>query len=122
MRHTHANLIHQWAEGAVGQYYLASNRTWVDFEPWQYGISRIKPGTENGGLPPGAIFVVDNPIAAAPKPQRTQLTVLEQFAMAAMQGLVSAWGQHDVTDFDEIASDSFNIAKAMIKASVVSDE
>lgn len=41
----------------------------------------------------------------------------DEFAGKAMQGIMSSWGQHDVTDFEEIASDSKNLANAMLKAS-----
>lgn len=39
----------------------------------------------------------------------------DKFAIAALQGLIASWGAHDVTDFHEIATDSYNIANAMLK-------
>ena len=42
------------------------------------------------------------------------LTKLEHFAGLAMQGLMASYGQHDVTDYDEIASDSVMAAKALL--------
>lgn len=44
----------------------------------------------------------------------TGLTKREQFAMAAMQGLLSSFGQHDVTDYGEIASDSVMAADTLL--------
>jgi hypothetical protein len=44
------------------------------------------------------------------------MTLRDYFAAKALQGLVSAWGGHDVTDFDELASDAYNMADAMLKA------
>ena len=38
----------------------------------------------------------------------------DQFAIAAMQGLVASWGAHDVTEFHEIADDAYNLANAML--------
>lgn len=43
------------------------------------------------------------------------LTKREHFAAMFMQGLISAWGQHDVTDFGEIASDAVMAADALLK-------
>jgi hypothetical protein len=45
-------------------------------------------------------------------PNRTR----DFFAAAALQGLLAAWGQHDVTDFREIAIDAYGFADAMLKA------
>lgn len=45
------------------------------------------------------------------------LTKREYFAAMAMQGMISAWGQHDVTSFLEIAQDAFKLADVMIKES-----
>jgi len=44
------------------------------------------------------------------------MTKREAFAMAAMQGLLSSWGEHDVSSFFEIASDSLNAADALLQA------
>lgn len=43
------------------------------------------------------------------------ITKREHFAAMFMQGLISAWGQHDVTDFGEIASDAVMAADALLK-------
>lgn len=43
------------------------------------------------------------------------LTKREQFAMAAFQGLLASWGQHDVTDYKEIAEDAVNAADTLIR-------
>ena len=42
------------------------------------------------------------------------LSKREQFAAMAMQGLISSWGAHDVTDCDEIASDAVMMADALL--------
>ena len=42
-------------------------------------------------------------------------TLRDEFAMAAMQGLIAAWGAHDVTDFNEISCDAYKLADAMLK-------
>ena len=42
------------------------------------------------------------------------LTKREYFAAMAMQGLIASWGQHDVTDFGEIASDAVLAADALL--------
>ena len=47
-------------------------------------------------------------------PQCQGLTKREQFAAMAMQGLISSWGAHDVTDCDEIASDAVMMADALL--------
>ena len=44
-----------------------------------------------------------------------QPTLRDMFALGAMQGLMAAWGAHDVTDFDEISCDAYNLADAMLK-------
>lgn len=44
----------------------------------------------------------------------TGLTKREMMAMHMMQGLVSAWGQHDVTSADELASDAVMMADALL--------
>jgi len=38
------------------------------------------------------------------------------FAASALQGLMASWGMHDVSDFEDIASDSYRLADAMLKA------
>lgn len=50
------------------------------------------------------------------------LTKLEHFAGLAMQGLLSSWGNHDVTDYDEIASDAVMAAKALLTQLEKGDE
>ena len=47
--------------------------------------------------------------------QHYGLNKLEHFAGLAMQGLLSSLGQHDVTYYDEIASDAVMAAKALLK-------
>jgi hypothetical protein len=44
----------------------------------------------------------------------TGLTKREMMAMHMMQGLVSAWGQHDVTSSDELASDAVMMADSLL--------
>jgi len=44
------------------------------------------------------------------------LTKREYFAAMAMQGLLASWGEHDVTDFAEIASDSVKAADSLLAA------
>ena len=44
------------------------------------------------------------------------LTKREHFAVMAMQGLLSSIGQHDVTDYDEMASDAVMASNALLKA------
>lgn len=43
------------------------------------------------------------------------LTIREYFSAMFMQGLLSSWGQHDVTDFNDLASDSVKAADALIE-------
>jgi len=43
------------------------------------------------------------------------LTKREHFAAMAMQGLLSSFGVHDVTAYDEIASDAVMAADALLK-------
>lgn len=43
------------------------------------------------------------------------LTKREHFAALFMNGLLSSWGEHDVTDYDELASDSVKAADALIQ-------
>jgi len=45
-----------------------------------------------------------------------EINLRDYFAAKALQGLVSAWGGHDVTDFHELAQDSYAMADAMLKA------
>lgn len=163
MRHKHADLIHQIAEGATIQR-KSFTGAWLDCDnPYQFlNCShyefRAKPGTENSGLPPGVLVGEDQkpgvlvmtdcraegdpdgfskPLKslawsgydmAAPNadmtatkifdaPERTQLTVREQFAMAAMQAYIR---EHLDTP-EEMARWSFEMAHAMLKASGVSD-
>ena len=42
------------------------------------------------------------------------LSKLEHISAMAMQGLISSWGAHDVTDYDEMASDAVMAAKALL--------
>ncbi len=42
------------------------------------------------------------------------LTKREYFAAMAMQGIIAAWGQHDLTHFPDIAHDSVMAADAII--------
>lgn len=44
------------------------------------------------------------------------LTKREHIAIAAMQGILSSIGQHDVTDFKEMASDAVMATDALINA------
>ena len=44
----------------------------------------------------------------------TGLTKREMMATHMMQGLISAWGQHDVTSADELASDAVMMADALL--------
>lgn len=43
-------------------------------------------------------------------------TLRDEFAMVAMQGLMAAWGNHDVTNYEEIASDAYSMADKMMEA------
>jgi hypothetical protein len=55
MRHKHAEIIHQWAEGAIIQG-LKFNKEFIDLDTPVFSedtVYRVKPGTENSGLPPG---------------------------------------------------------------------
>lgn len=38
-------------------------------------------------------------------------------AAKAMQGLLAAWGSHDVTSFSELSSDAYQMAGAMLEES-----
>lgn len=42
------------------------------------------------------------------------LTKRELFAAMAMQGLLASWGNHDVTDSGDLASDAVRAADALI--------
>lgn len=42
------------------------------------------------------------------------LTKREYMATHLMMGLISSWGQHDVTDFNELASDAVKATDALI--------
>lgn len=42
------------------------------------------------------------------------LTIRQELAARAMQGLLSSWGSHDVTSLEEIASDAVRAADALI--------
>lgn len=53
---------------------------------------------------------------AKKKEEREKLR--DQFAMAALQGLVASLGAHDVTDFHELAADAYKLADAMMKERV----
>ena len=44
------------------------------------------------------------------------LTKREYFAAMAMQGFIAAWGNHDVTDVNDIAHDAVLAADALIRA------
>lgn len=46
----------------------------------------------------------------------TGYTKREDIAKACMQGLLSSYGQHDVTDFEEMAYDAVNAADALLRA------
>jgi len=45
----------------------------------------------------------------------TGLSKREHFAAMAMQGLLSSFGNHDITDYSEIASDAVMAADALLK-------
>ena len=44
------------------------------------------------------------------------MTLRDYFAAKAMNGLVGAWGAHDLQDYKEIASDAYFLADVMLKA------
>lgn len=44
------------------------------------------------------------------------MTLRDYFAAKALQGLLASWSEHDVIAFDEIASDAYGYADAMLKA------
>lgn len=53
-----------------------------------------------------------------PKPRLSchyEMSLRDYFAAQAMCGLVSSFGQHDVVAPDEVASDAYGIADAMIE-------
>lgn len=43
------------------------------------------------------------------------LTIRAELAARALQGLLSSWGQHDVTSMEELASDAVRAADALIE-------
>lgn len=43
------------------------------------------------------------------------LTKREYFSSMMMQGLLASWGQHDITNFEEIASDAVRAADVLIE-------
>lgn len=55
-----------------------------------------------------------NEISGKPNGFREGLSIRAELAARAMQGLLAAWGQHDVTDFKDIASDAVMCADALI--------
>lgn len=70
--------------------------------------------TNNGDMPARPTFVAPN-FDGGFVYGEYGLTKREHFAAMMMQGLISAWGQHDVTDFGEIASDAAMAADALLK-------
>lgn len=44
------------------------------------------------------------------------MTLRDYFAAKALNGLLASWGEHDVTDYNEIAHDAYMAADAMMKA------
>lgn len=44
------------------------------------------------------------------------LTKREYIAVATMQGLLASWGNHDVTDYRELAADAVLAADKLIEA------
>lgn len=44
------------------------------------------------------------------------MTLRDYFAAKAMNGLMASYGEHDVSDYDEIAADAYRLADAMIAA------
>ena len=54
--------------------------------------------------------------AAFPDRYRDGMTLRDYFAAQAMNGLVGAWGAHDIQDYKEIALDAYVLANAMLKA------
>ena len=73
----------------------------------------MKPNDQPAFPRPFSVDDVDPDISY---PAHVGLSMRDYFAAKALQGLVSAWGGHDVTDFDELASDAYNMADAMLKA------
>ena len=63
----------------------------------------------------GPAFPTDNAHQTGPHSYHVEgMTLRDWFAGMAMQGFIAAWGQHDVTDFIEIAHDAYNMADAML--------
>lgn len=42
------------------------------------------------------------------------ITIRQHYAGLFMQGLIASWGQHDVTDFGDLANDAVLAADALI--------
>ncbi len=68
----------------------------------------IPTGMQLGNDDPESMFHPDGIM------QCTGLTKREVMAMHMMQGLVSAWGQHDVTSSGELASDAVMMADSLL--------
>lgn len=49
-----------------------------------------------------------------PEKEPAGLTKREYFAARIMQALISSWGQHDVTDYGELASDAVLAADKLL--------
>lgn len=64
----------------------------------------------------GAVMQTSSGMAMMPPTSYSGLTKREMMAMHMMQGLVSAWGQHDVTSSDELASDAVMMADSLLSA------
>jgi len=45
---------------------------------------------------------------------KSGLTIRAELAARAMQGIISTWGEHDVTDPEEVAQDAVAYADALI--------
>lgn len=67
----------------------------------------------------GLAFPLQHTVADANDPAfkigHKGMTLRDYFAAKAMEGFIAAWGQHDVEDFNEIASDSYMLADAMLR-------
>ena len=46
----------------------------------------------------------------------TGMSLRDYFAAKALSGLLSAWGAHAITDYNELAHDAYMAADAMLKA------
>lgn len=66
---------------------------------------------DNGKMPAMPFEVVDETQSSR---WWSGLTKREMMAISMMQGLISAWGQHDVTSADELASDAVMMADALL--------